>query len=55
MTIIVAPNGSRFHLTSRGLVWLPADVEVAGVPFTVHTDEQTWDRYRAAFDTIKPR
>jgi hypothetical protein len=55
MTIIVAPNGSRFHLTAKGLVWLPAGVEVDGVPFTVHTDDETWDRYRAAYDTIKPR
>lgn len=55
MTIIVAPNGSRYHLTSKGLVWLPAHVDVAGVPFTVHTDDETWDRYRNAFDTIKPR
>lgn len=55
MTIIVAPNGSRYHLTSKGLVWLPAHVDVAGVPFTVRTDDETWDRYRNAYDTIKPR
>lgn len=55
MTIIVAPNGSRYHLTSKGLVWLPAGIEVDGVPFVVHTDDEAWDRYRNAFDTIKPR
>jgi hypothetical protein len=54
MTIIVAPNGSRFHLTPKGLVWLPSGVEVDGPAVTVHADDEAWGRYRAAYDTLKP-
>lgn len=55
MTIVVSPNGSRFHLTSKGLVWLPAAVELQGLtPTTVRCDEETWQRYAGAFPRLKP-
>ncbi len=51
MTLIVHPNGSAFHLTSRGLIWLPADVRksITGPVTVVECDAATWDRYREVF------
>lgn len=57
MVLIVHPNGSAFHLTSKGLVWLEAS-EVARIegtpPTVVKVDAKTWDAYQGAFPTLKP-
>jgi hypothetical protein len=51
MTLIVHPNGSAYHLTSAGLVWLPADVRnsITGAVTVVTCDQETWDRYREVY------
>jgi hypothetical protein len=51
MTLVVHPNGSAYHLTARGLVWLPADVRAAisGPVTVVPCDAATWDRYRKIY------
>jgi hypothetical protein len=56
MTLVIAPNGSAYHLTPKGLVWLPADVhdDITGPVTVVRTDEGTWKRYRGAYKLLKP-
>lgn len=51
MTLVVSPNGSAFHLTPKGLVWLPAHVResISGPVTVVQTDRDTWERYKKAF------
>lgn len=47
MTVIIAPRGSAYHLTSRGLVWLSDGLGAVEGPYTkVTTDAETWGRYR---------
>lgn len=49
MILIVSPNGSAYHLTSRGMVWIPSPIrkQIQGNVVVVQTDEATWRRYRA--------
>lgn len=57
MVVIVHPNGSRYHLTSKGLVWLDAEeaASISGAePTVVKVDRKTWDAYSKAFPTLKP-
>jgi hypothetical protein len=54
MVILQHPNGSWFHLTSKGLVWISGALRDGIVgPFTLVTcDQPTWDAYRAVFDNL---
>lgn len=53
MTVIIHPNGSAYHLTPKGLIWLPADVfaRVTGPVTIVRPDTPTWMAYRKAYPT----
>lgn len=55
MTLIVHPNGSAYHLTAKGLLWLPAAVRdaITGPVTVVPCDDVTWDRYVKAVGKIK--
>jgi hypothetical protein len=56
MVIIRHPNGSHFHLTSKGLVWLEAG-EVSRIsgtePTVVDVDASTWDAYKDAYGVLR--
>lgn len=56
MVLIVHPNGSAYHLTAKGLVWLEAG-EVSRItgtqPTKVHVDKATWEAYRDAYGVLK--
>jgi hypothetical protein len=58
MVLIVHPNGSAYHLTSKGLVWLEAS-EVSRIsgqePTVVHVDNATWEAYRDGFGVLKAK
>lgn len=57
MVLIVHPNGSRYHLTSKGLVWIDQD-EAASItgtePTVVKVDRDTWEAYTKAFPILRP-
>ncbi len=56
MTLIIHPNGSAYHLTGGGLVWLPAAVKnaITGPVTVVPCDDATWKRYREVYPADTP-
>lgn len=56
MILIISPSGSGYHLTSKGLIWLPADVRagLSGPVTTVPTSEVEWEKYKSVFPIVKP-
>ncbi len=51
--LIVHPNGSAYHLTTKGLVWIPrGTVTMTGPVSTIQCDQATWDRYRKAYPIV---
>ncbi len=55
MILIVHPNGSAYHLTPFGRVWLPANVRDAmtGPVTVIPCDDATWDRYKSIYKSVK--
>lgn len=55
MILIVSPGGSAYHLTSRGMIWLPSEVRdtLTGSYASVHTTDVEWEKYKQAFPIIQ--